>query len=79
MDEVRVKVPSFQNVTLFLLYKIFNRDVINLRFCLFEDPTDFRDLRRLNIKSFVLIGPFVFATQKHKTNTLSSLIIEHKT
>ena len=36
-DEIRVKVPSFQKVTLFLRYKILNRDVINLRFCLFEN------------------------------------------
>ena len=27
-----MKAPSFQKVTLFLRYKIFNRDVINLRF-----------------------------------------------
>ena len=58
--EVRVKVASFQKVTLFLRYEIFNRDVINLRFCLFEDVTDYHDLRRINLNSFVSIGLFVF-------------------
>ena len=48
-DEVRVKVLSFQKVTLFLRDKIFNGDFINLRF-LFEDVTDCRDLRRINSK-----------------------------
>ena len=62
IDEVRVKVPSFQKVTLFLRYKIFNRDFINLRFCLFVDVTDYHDLRRINLKSFVSIGLFVFST-----------------
>ena len=38
-EEVRVKVPSFQNVTL---------DVINLRFCLFENVTDYCGVRRIN-------------------------------
>ena len=61
-DEVRVKVPSFQKVTLFLRYQIFNRDVLNLRDCLFEDVTEDHDLRRINHKSFVSIGLFVFAT-----------------
>ena len=61
-DEVRVKVPSFKKVTLFLRYQIFNRDVLNLRDCLFEDVTDDRDLRRINHKSFVSKGLFVFAT-----------------
>ena len=58
MDKVRVKVHSFQKVTLFLRYKVFNTDV--LRFCLFEDITDYRDLRRLNLKRFVSIGLFLF-------------------
>ena len=61
-DEVRVMVPSFQIVTLFLRYKILNRDVINLRFCLFEDVTDYHDLRRINLKSFVSIGLRFFDT-----------------
>ena len=39
-DEVRVNVPSFQKVTLFLRYKIFHTDLIRLHFCLFEDVTD---------------------------------------
>ena len=59
-NKVRVKVPLFQKVTLFIRYKIFNRDVINLSFCLFEDVTVCRDLRRLNLKNFVTIGLFVF-------------------
>ena len=57
-DEVRVKVPSLQKVKLFLRYKIFNRDVINLHFCLFEDVTDYHDLRRINLN--VSIGLSVF-------------------
>ena len=60
---VRDKVPSFQKVTLSLGYKIFNRDVINLRFSLSEDVTDYRDLRRINLKKFVLTGLLVLATQ----------------
>ena len=59
-DGVRVKVPSFQKVTLFLRYEIFHRYVINLRFCLFEDVTDYHDFRRINLKCFVMITPFVF-------------------
>ena len=51
-DEVRVKVFSFQKVTLFLRYKTFNRDVINLGFRLFEDFTDYCDWRRINRKKF---------------------------
>ena len=39
---------------------IFIREVINLRYCLFKDVTDDRDLRRTNLKSFVSIGLFVF-------------------
>ena len=69
-DEVRVKVPSFQRATLFLQYKIFNRDVINLRFCLFEDATDYRDLRKINLKSFVSIGLSVFLLHNNITQTL---------
>ena len=62
-DEIRDKVPSFQKVTLFRGYKIFNRDVINLHFSLFEDVTDYHALRRINIKNLVPIGFFSFATQ----------------
>ena len=36
-DDARVKVPSFQNVTIFLQYEIFHRDAIHLYFCSFED------------------------------------------
>ena len=36
-DVLRVKVPSFQKVTHFLRYKIFQRDIIRFIFCLFED------------------------------------------
>ena len=53
-----MKVPSFQKVTPVLRYKIFYSDVINLRFCWFEDVTDYRDFRRINFKSFVPIGAF---------------------
>ena len=49
-DEVRVKVPSFQKVTLFLQCKIFNRDGIRLHFCLFEDVNDFRNLKESGSK-----------------------------
>ena len=49
-DEVREKVPSFKKVT----------DVINLHFCLFKDVTYYRDLRRIKLKRFLLIGLFVF-------------------
>ena len=45
-------------------------------FCLFEDVTGYRDIRRINLKSFVSIGLIVFATQQHKTNTFGRLIIE---
>ena len=58
-DEVKVNVPSFQIVTPFLRYKIFYSDVINLRFYLSEDVTDYQDLRRINFKSPVSIGVFV--------------------
>ena len=47
----------------FLRYKILIRDVINLCLGLFEDVTDDYDLRKINLKSFVLIGLFVIATQ----------------
>ena len=40
-DEVRVKVPSFKKITLFLQYEIFDRDVIRLHICLFKDVTDY--------------------------------------
>ena len=53
-DENRVKVPSFQKVTLFLQYKIFNRDGIRLHFCLFEDVNDFRNSKRSGSKKFCL-------------------------
>ena len=61
-DTLRVKVPIIQNVTLFLRYEIFNRAVINLRFCFFEDVTDYCDVRRINLNSFFQIGPFVFTS-----------------
>ena len=58
-DEVREKVPSFQKVTPFLRYKMFHRDVINLRFRLFEDATNYCELRRIKIKfSFDMTLPF---------------------
>ena len=41
-DEVREKVPSL-NITTFLRYKLFHRDVIIFQFCLLEDVTDYRD------------------------------------
>ena len=44
----KILQKSFQKVTLFLQYKIFHRDVIRLHFCLFEDVTDCRDLRRIS-------------------------------
>ena len=75
-DEVREKVPSFQKVTLFLRYKPKHRALINLCFCLFEAVTGYHNIRRINLKRFVSIGLVVFATQQHKTNTFSKIIIE---
>ena len=66
----REKAPSLKKITPFLQYKLFKRDAINLGFCVFEDVTDYRDWRRGNLKSFVLIGLFGFATQVHKTTPL---------
>ena len=43
---------------------------------MFEDATGKRDIRRINLKSFDSIGLVFFATQQHKTNTFSRLIIE---
>ena len=43
IDDVRVKVPSFQKVTQFLQYKIFHRDIIRLNVCLFEVIPDCHD------------------------------------
>ena len=62
IDDVRVKVPSFQKVTQFLQYKIFHRDIIRLNFCLFEVIPDCHDLRRINFKSFVSIRIFISST-----------------
>ena len=42
-DDARVKVPSFQKVTIFLQYEIFHRDAIHLYFCLYENVSDCRD------------------------------------
>ena len=61
-DEVRVKVPSFQKVTILLQYQIFRRDVTNLYLCLFEDATDCRYLICSRIKSFASIKLFVSFT-----------------
>ena len=61
-DDVRVKVPSFQKVSQFVLYEIFRRDIIRLNFCLFEDIPDCRDLRRRSFKSFASIKSFVSST-----------------
>ena len=46
--------------------------------CLFEDVTGYRDISGINLKSFVSIRLGVFATQQHKTNTFSRLIIENQ-
>ena len=62
IDDVRVKVPSFQKVTQFLQYKIFHIDIIRLNFCLFEVIPDCHDLRRINFKSFASIGIFISST-----------------
>ena len=66
IDDVRVKVPSFQKVTQFLQYKIFHRDIIRLNFCLFEVIPDRLDLRKINFKSFASIGIFISSTQYHE-------------
>ena len=47
-DDVILKVPTFQKVTQFLQYKIFHRDIIRSKFCLFEDIPDCRDLTEKN-------------------------------
>ena len=70
-DEAREKEPSFQKVTLFLRYKPLDGALINQRFCLFEDVTGYRDIRRITLKGFVSIGFVVFATQQHKTTLLA--------
>ena len=75
-DEVREKVSSFKKVTLFY-DKTITQSLNQLTLCLFEDVTGYRDIRRINLKSFFFsIELVVFATQQHKTNTFSRLIIK---
>ena len=62
IDDVRVKVPSFQKVTQFLQYKIFHSDFIRLNLCSFEVIPDCHDLRRINFKSFASIGISISST-----------------
>ena len=73
-DEVRRKVPSFQNVTPFLhvQYKILHRDVIHLHFCLFEDVTDCSDLRKNKLQKFFFNRTLRFFEDNH----YQSFIIE---
>ena len=71
-DEVREKVPSFPKATLF---SEINHNTEPC-FCLFEAVTGYRDLRKTNLRSYVSIEPGAFATQQHKTNTFSRLIIK---
>ena len=45
-DEVRERVPSFPKVTFSTIFNSkYRRDIINLGFCLFEEVTDYRELR----------------------------------
>ena len=72
-DEVREKVSSFQKVTLFLRYKPYNRALINFkRFCLFEDVTGYRDIRRMNLKSFVSIDSSFLLLKNIRQTLLAS-------
>ena len=76
MVEVREKVPSFKKNHTFSTIQTITQSPYQLTFCLFEDVTGYLDNRRINLKSFVSIKLVVFATQQHKTNTFSRLIIE---
>ena len=72
-DEVRVKVTSFQKVTLFLRHNLFHRDLINLRVCLFEDVTGCRDLASFTSNVLLRIELFVFFLHNNmKTTTILS-------
>ena len=77
-DEVRVKVPSFQKVTLFLQYKIFNRDGIRLHFVCLKMLMTSVILNDQAPKRFASIGFFVTSTQSHKDKHYQELIIEIK-
>ena len=59
--KIRVKVPPFQKVSLFLRYKIFHRDVTDIYFCLFEDVTDYCDILRR--KKLCFDRTLLFATR----------------
>ena len=52
IDNVRVKVPSFQKVTQFLQYKIFHRDIIRLNVCLFEVIPNCHDFEKNKLQKF---------------------------
>ena len=65
-DKVREKVPSFQKVTLFYDINHINTEPSSINIVyLFEDVTGYRDIRRINLKSFVSMGLVVFATKQH--------------
>ena len=51
-DEVREKVPSFKEVTLFFYDINHNTEPLSI----YVDVTGCRDIRRINLKSFVSIG-----------------------
>ena len=51
-NEVREKVLIISKSHIFLRYCICHRDVIYLRFCLFEDVTDYHELRRIKFTGF---------------------------
>ena len=71
-DEVRGKVPSFQKVTLFIQYKIFNRDGIRLHFCLFEDVNDFCNFKRSGSKKVLPQSDFSLLLRNNISQTLSA-------
>ena len=56
IDEVWVKVPSFQKSHISLWYKIFLRYVIHLHFNSYEGVNDSCDLTWKQIKSFAING-----------------------
>ena len=61
--KIEKRYPHFKKSHFFYDIKYSTETLSIYVFCLFEDVTDYRDLRGINFKSFVSIGLFVFATQ----------------
>ena len=73
-DEVGVKVPSLKKHHIFSSkYNIQQRRYQFTFFCLLEDVTDNRDLRRINTKGFISIGLFVLLFILHNNTRLTLL------